>query len=123
RMPEPNVLVEAVVVLAAAVVGVLLAERLRLGAILGYLAAGLVIGPAGLRLVHDSGATHLLAELGVVFLLFMVGLELPLERLRVMPPAIFGLGAAPALLTPAVVARPALSLGRGLAAGPRLGAP
>src|SRR5262249_3126207 len=54
-MPEPNVLVEAVVVLAAAVVGVLLAERLRLGAILGYLAAGLVIGPAGLRLVHDSG--------------------------------------------------------------------
>ncbi len=116
-MPEPNVLVEAVVVLAAAVVGVLLAERLRLGAIVGYLAAGLVIGPAGLRLVHDSGVTHVLAELGIVFLLFMVGLELPLERLRVMPPAIFGLGAAQVLLTAAVVASLALALGRGLGAG------
>jgi len=113
-MPEPNVLVEAVVVLAAAVIGVLLAERLRLGAILGYLAAGLVIGPAGFSLVHDSGGTHLLAELGIVFLLFTVGLELPLERLRVVPAAVFGLGAGQILLTAAVIAAVAVALGHAI---------
>jgi CPA2 family monovalent cation:H+ antiporter-2 len=83
---------------------VLLAERLKLGAILGYLVAGLVIGPAGFAFVTDLEATRTLAELGVVFLLFMVGLELPLERIRVMPPAILWLGGGQILLTGAVIA-------------------
>jgi len=101
---EQDFIIEAVIVLGAAIVGVLLAERLKLGAVLGYLVAGLVVGPAGFALVHDIAATQTLAELGVVFLMFMVGLELPLERIRVMPPAILLLGGGQILVTGAVVA-------------------
>jgi CPA2 family monovalent cation:H+ antiporter-2 len=101
---EQGFIIDAVIVLGAAIIGVLLAERLKLGAVLGYLVAGLVIGPAGLALVADVEATQTLAELGVVFLLFMVGLELPLERIRVMPPAILWLGGGQILLTGAAIA-------------------
>jgi CPA2 family monovalent cation:H+ antiporter-2 len=101
---EQDFIIEAVIVLGAAIVGVLLAERLKISAILGYLVAGLVIGPAGFALVTDLEATRTLAELGVVFLLFMVGLELPLERIRVMPPAILWLGGGQILLTGAAIA-------------------
>ena len=103
-MSEQGFIIGAVIVLGAAIVGVLLAERLKLGAVLGYLVAGLVIGPAGFALVADVEATQTLAELGVVFLLFMVGLELPLERIRVMPPAILWLGGGQILLTGAAIA-------------------
>jgi K+:H+ antiporter len=108
---EQNFIVEAAVVLAAAIVGVLLAERLKLGSVLGYLVAGLIIGPAGFGFVTDIEATHTLAELGVVFLLFMVGLELPLERIRVMPAAIFWLGSGQILLTGAAVAAVIVAFG------------
>ena len=110
-MPEQNFIVEAAVVLAAAIVGVLLAERLKLGSVLGYLVAGLIIGPAGFRFVTDIEAVHTLAELGVVFLLFMVGLELPLERIRVMPAAIFWLGGGQMLLTGGAVAAVIVAFG------------
>ncbi|HUL07863.1 MAG TPA: cation:proton antiporter [Candidatus Acidoferrum sp.] len=103
-MPEQNFIVDAAIVLAAAIGGVLLTERLKLGPVLGYLVAGLVIGPAGFALVSNVAATQTLAELGVVFLLFTVGLELPLERIRVMPPAILLLGGGQILLTGAAVA-------------------
>ena len=103
-MAEHNFIIEAAIVLAAAIVGVVLAERLKLGSVLGYLVAGLVIGPAGFAFITDVEATRTLAELGVVFLLFMVGLELPLERIRVMPPAIFLLGGGQILLTGALIA-------------------
>jgi len=108
---EQNFIIEAAIVLAAAIVGVLLAERLKLGSVLGYLVAGLVIGPAGLAFVTDVEATRTLAELGVVFLLFMVGLELPLERIRVMPPAILGLGGGQILVTGALIAGIVVALG------------
>jgi len=101
---EHNFIIEAAIVLAAAIVGVVLAERLKLGSVLGYLVAGLVIGPAGFAFITDVEATRTLAELGVVFLLFMVGLELPLERIRVMPPVIFLLGGGQILLTGALIA-------------------
>jgi len=110
-VPEQNFIVEAAVVLAAAIVGVLLAERLKLGSVLGYLVAGLIIGPAGFGFVTDIEAVHTLAELGVVFLLFMVGLELPLERIRVMPAAIFWLGGGQMLLTGAAVAAVIVAFG------------
>ncbi|HZF35062.1 MAG TPA: cation:proton antiporter [Candidatus Angelobacter sp.] len=103
-MAEHNFIIEAAIVLAAAIVGVVLAERLKLGSVLGYLVAGLVIGPAGFAFITDVEATRTLAELGVVFLLFMVGLELPLERIRVMPPVIFLLGGGQILLTGALIA-------------------
>ena len=110
-MAEQNFIIEAAIVLAAAIVGVLLAERLKLGSVLGYLVAGLVIGPAGLAFVTDVEATRTLAELGVVFVLFMVGLELPLERIRVMPPAILGLGGGQILITGALIAGIVVALG------------
>jgi CPA2 family monovalent cation:H+ antiporter-2 len=110
-MPEQNFIVDAAIVLAAAIGGVLVTERLRLGPVLGYLVAGLVIGPAGFALVSDVAATQTLAELGVVFLLFTVGLELPLERIRVMPPAILLLGSGQILLTGAAVATVIIAFG------------
>ena len=63
---------------AAAVVAVPLFRRLGLSAVLGYLAAGVVIGPSGLALIEDPETTASVAELGVVLLLFIVGLELKL---------------------------------------------
>ena len=115
-MPEQNFIAEAAIVLGAAIVGVLLAERLKLGPVVGYLVAGLAVGPAGFAFVTDLEATRTLAELGVVFLLFMVGLELPLERIRVMPPVILWLGGSQILLTGAAVAGLIVAFGGGAGA-------
>ncbi|HEY1128379.1 MAG TPA: glutathione-regulated potassium-efflux system protein KefC [Roseateles sp.] len=78
--------------LAAAVLAVPLARYLRLGAILGYLVAGLLVGPAMLGLVPQSNAIPEVAELGVVLMLFLVGLELEPKRLWAMRRPIFGWG-------------------------------
>jgi len=92
-MPEAGYLLEVIVILLAAVVSVVVFQRLRLGSVLGYLVAGTVIGPTGLAFVSDSETTRALGELGVVFLLFEIGLELPIERLRsVWRPALLGGG-------------------------------
>ncbi|HVR18309.1 MAG TPA: glutathione-regulated potassium-efflux system protein KefC [Polyangiaceae bacterium] len=85
--------VNAIVFLAAAVLCVPLASRLRLGSVLGYLAAGCLIGPFGLRLVEDPRATMRLAEIGVVLMLFVIGLELDSKHLWTMRRAVFGGGA------------------------------
>lgn len=102
-MPPAEYLIPTIVILLSAVVCLWLAQRLRLASVFGYLVAGMIIGPAALGLVTDIEATRPLAELGVVFLLFTVGLELPIERIRVMRPAMFGLGAAQIALTAALV--------------------
>src|SRR5262249_23575295 len=75
---------EVLIYLASAVICVPLATRLGLGAILGYLAAGALVGPSGLALVGDVAATQNLAELGVVLMLFVIGLELDPKRLAGM---------------------------------------
>jgi len=75
-------LTELVVLLALAAAGAALFERLRLPAIAGFLVAGALVGPGGFALVEDSDAVRRVAEIGVVFLLFEIGLELPVERLR-----------------------------------------
>ncbi len=91
--------VEALVLLGAAVVAVPLFRRLGLGSILGYLVAGLAIGPYGLGLYADAqGAMHT-AELGVVLFLFIIGLELNLSRLWAMRHDIFVLGSLQVVLT------------------------
>ena len=69
-------LASVIVYLAAAVVCVPLASRLKLGSVLGYLAAGCIIGPFGLRLIQDPESTLHFAEIGVVLMLFVIGLEL-----------------------------------------------
>lgn len=78
----------------AAVVAVPLFRRLGQSGVLGYLAAGVVIGPSGLSLINDPGTLLGVAELGVVLLLFIVGLELKVSRLLSMRRDIFGLGLA-----------------------------
>jgi monovalent cation:H+ antiporter-2, CPA2 family len=75
-------LAELVVLLALAAAGAALFERLRLPSIAGFLVAGALVGPGGLGLVSDPEAVRAVAEGGVVFLLFEIGLELPVERLR-----------------------------------------
>jgi glutathione-regulated potassium-efflux system protein KefB len=87
-------LVSAVVLLGAAVVAVPLFKRLGLGSVLGYLVAGLVIGPYGFGLFSDGQAILHVAELGVVMFLFIIGLEMEPSRLWGMRKQIFGLGLA-----------------------------
>jgi CPA2 family monovalent cation:H+ antiporter-2 len=79
---ESRLLLELLLVLGFAALGVALFERLRLPSIVGFLAIGALVGPGGLGIVPDPGRVQSLAELGVVFLLFEIGLELPLERVR-----------------------------------------
>lgn len=81
-----------VVLLAAAVVAVPIFRRAGLGSVLGYLAAGLIIGPYGLGFFHDAQAIIHVAELGVVLFLFIIGLEMQPSRLWAMRGEIFGLG-------------------------------
>lgn len=82
----------AVVLLAAAVVAVPLFRKLGLGAVLGYLCAGLLIGPFGLALFHEPQAILHVAELGIVLFLFLIGLEMRPTKLWAMRRDIFGLG-------------------------------
>src|SRR5664279_5886426 len=96
-------LVQAAIFLATAVVIVPIFRRLKLGAVLGYLAAGAIIGPGGLGVVPHADATLDFAELGVVLLLFLVGLELEPSRLWALRQPVFGLGGAQVLVTGAVL--------------------
>ena len=87
-------LVHVVALLGAAVIAVPLFKRAGLGSVLGYLAAGLAIGPFGLRLFTDPQAILHVAELGVVMFLFVIGLEMQPSRLWSLRREIFGLGVA-----------------------------
>lgn len=108
-MPEEgNMLQAAVVFLLAAVIAVPLAKRLQLGAVLGYLFAGVVIGPQVLGWVGDPQSVSHISELGVVLLLFIIGLELSPKRLWVMRKAVFGVGLAQVMLTAVVIGAVAL---------------
>jgi monovalent cation:proton antiporter-2 (CPA2) family protein len=81
-----------VALLGATAVAVPISRRLGFGSILGYLVAGVVIGPSGLRLVTDVQRIAAVSELGVVMLLFLIGLELRPHRLWILRKAVFGLG-------------------------------
>ncbi len=95
-MPQ---LAETAIFLAAAVLAVPLFRRFKLGAVLGYLAAGVIIGPSVLRLIANVDNIMHFAELGVVLLLFVIGLELQPSRLWVLRRSVFGLGGAQVLMT------------------------
>jgi CPA2 family monovalent cation:H+ antiporter-2 len=98
-MPESVQLRDVLVILLAAVVVVSVFRRLRASAVLGYLVAGVIIGPHSLGLIRDVGATAILGQFGVVFLLFSIGLELSIERLVALRRYVFGLGAAQVVVT------------------------
>jgi monovalent cation:proton antiporter-2 (CPA2) family protein len=103
-MSDHGFLNQALVYLGAGVVAVPLFKRLGLGSVLGFLAAGMAIGPWGLKLVSEPEAILGFAEFGVVLLLFLVGLELNPRRLWQMRRPIFGMGAAQVAGTAAAVA-------------------
>lgn len=92
-------LVEGAILLGVATLFVLIFRRLGLGAVLGYLIAGALVGPHGLGLVGGGESKLAFAELGIAFLLFLVGLELSPGRLWQMRRAIFGLGMAQVVVT------------------------
>ncbi len=95
----PPFFVESIAFLAATVVAVPIAKRLGLGSVVGYLAAGAVIGPHGFQLLSSGEDVLHVAELGVVLLLFVIGLELDPHKLWRMKRDIFGLGTAQVMLT------------------------
>jgi monovalent cation:H+ antiporter-2, CPA2 family len=101
-------LAQALILLAGSVFLVTLVRRLALPTSMAYLLVGLVLGPHALGVVSDSGTTRLLAELGVAFLLFTLGLEFSLPRMLAMRGEVFGLGALQVGVTAAAFA----SLGR-----------
>ncbi|MEQ7920283.1 monovalent cation:proton antiporter-2 (CPA2) family protein [Xanthomonas sp. WHRI 1810A] len=96
---EGSLLQAAVVFLCAAVLAVPLAKRLQLGAVIGYLIAGVIIGPSVLGLIGNPQSVAHISELGVVLLLFIIGLELSPKRLWVMRKSVFGVGLAQVLMT------------------------
>jgi K+:H+ antiporter len=110
-MHDPEVFRQLLVFLLAPVVVVPIFRWLRSSQILGYLAAGVLTGPHALGLIENSGLTQALAELGIAFLFFAIGLELSLDRLRVMGRLVFGLGALQAAATAVALGMVAYALG------------
>jgi monovalent cation:H+ antiporter-2, CPA2 family len=131
---QPGDYKDVVLFLATAGVVVPLFRRWKLSPILGFLGAGVLLGPFGLGsltgqapwlsvlTIDNPDEVAQLAELGVVFLLFMIGLELSWERLRAMRRFVFGLGAAQVALSLAATAGAALMLGQPLGAAAAIGA-
>jgi CPA2 family monovalent cation:H+ antiporter-2 len=99
----PTALELTLLLLAAAVLGVVAFRLLNLPPMLGYLAVGILIGPHALGLVPDTKETRYLAEFGVVFLMFSIGLEFSLPKLKTMRNLVFGLGMGQVVLTIAAV--------------------
>lgn len=97
--PETVYLFNILAFLVVAVVIVYLFGRMRASTVLGYLVAGMLIGPHVLRVVTDPTQIQLLGEIGVLFLLFTLGLQLPLQRLQSLKKYVFGLGTAQVVIT------------------------
>ena len=118
----PASLQAILILLAASVLAVVACRLLSLPPILGYLAVGVALGPRALGVVADDAMTQHLAEFGVVFLMFSIGLEFSLPKLRVMRREVFGLGTAQVVITlAACVAAALLAGGSGWQAGLAIG--
>src|SRR5665213_614953 len=103
-MGHNDPLLQILILLAASVCVVAAVRKLALPAILGYLAVGMLLGPHALKLAADNETTQLLADFGVVFLVFTLGLEFSLPRLVAMRWEVLGVGGAQTLLTTGIVA-------------------
>ncbi|MFD1192158.1 MULTISPECIES: monovalent cation:proton antiporter-2 (CPA2) family protein [Phenylobacterium] len=110
-MHGQDLLIQALVYLTAGVISVPIAKRLGLGSVLGYLIAGVLVGPFVLDLVGEAHDVMTFAEFGVVILLFLIGLEVRPALLWRMKTAIFGLGGGQLALTAIAVGAGALTLG------------
>ncbi|MDQ5848316.1 MAG: monovalent cation:proton antiporter-2 (CPA2) family protein [Pseudomonadota bacterium] len=116
-MEPQGFLQQALLYLAAGVIAVPLFKRLGLGSVLGYLVAGVAIGPWGFGLITDAQTVLHFAEIGVVLLLFLVGLELNPQRVWALRRPIFALGGVQVAATIAAVAAAAVALGQPLKVG------
>jgi monovalent cation:proton antiporter-2 (CPA2) family protein len=94
-----SLLAQIAIFLAAAVIAIPIFRRFKLGSVLGYLTAGIIIGPASLGLISSVETTENIAQFGIVLLMFVIGLELQPSRLWVLRRSIFGLGSAQVLAT------------------------
>ncbi|MGB0132652.1 monovalent cation:proton antiporter-2 (CPA2) family protein [Dokdonella sp.] len=103
----------ALVLLLAAVIAVPLAKRSRLGAVLGYLVAGALIGPSAFNLVGNADEIAHISELGIVMMLFVIGLELSPQRLWVMRRHVFGYGSVQLIASAAAIGAVGLAFGLG----------
>lgn len=106
-----SILHEILILLAAAVIAVAIFRRFNLPPILGYLFVGMLVGPHGLQWIPDTEDTRFLAEFGVVFLLFTIGLEFSLPKLLAMKGAVLGLGGSQVLLSTALAGAVAWAVG------------
>jgi CPA2 family monovalent cation:H+ antiporter-2 len=115
-MAEFHHLADVLVLLAALMAFVPLFQRLKLGTVLAYLSAGVIIGPSGLALIADVEAARPFADLGIVFMLFTVGLEISFGRLRLFGRGVYGLAILQVVLTTLVLGIGAWRLGLGVEA-------
>jgi CPA2 family monovalent cation:H+ antiporter-2 len=120
-VPNTSFLVDVLQLLAAAIVCVPLFQRLGLGSVLGYLVAGILVGPSGLALIAGADVLKSLAELGVVFLLFTIGLELTFEKLSGFGAGKFALGLGQVVVTALLAGGVTYMLGHGIAAAAIMG--
>jgi monovalent cation:proton antiporter-2 (CPA2) family protein len=121
-MHQENFFYQALVYLLAAIISVPVAKRLGFGSVLGYLLAGMVIGPFVLGLIGQEGEDVMnFAEFGVVMMLFLIGLEMKPNRLWQMRRSIFGLGGLQLLVSAAVIAVLAVLIGQSAGAGIAIG--
>jgi CPA2 family monovalent cation:H+ antiporter-2 len=109
------------ILLGAAVLVVVVCRSLGLSTLAGYLVMGAAIGPHALGLIHDTGAVSVLAEIGVAFLMFSIGLEFNLAKLRTMRRIVFGLGLAQVVATLLAVLAAAVLMGLSWQSGVALG--
>jgi monovalent cation:proton antiporter-2 (CPA2) family protein len=107
-MTETHYVIDILVLLAAAVVAVPVFQRLGLGSVLGYLVAGAIVGPWGLGFINQIEEIRTIAEFGVIFLLFSIGIELKPARLWALRRMVFGLGGAQLMLTALAITSVAL---------------
>ncbi len=110
-MEEHSLLLSVFIYLSAAIVAVPVAKKLGLGAVLGYLIAGILIGPWVMGLINEASHVMHFAEFGVVMLLFLIGLELNPSKLWEMRKPIIGQGGLQVLLSAVIIAAVALALG------------
>ncbi|MEZ0232717.1 MAG: monovalent cation:proton antiporter-2 (CPA2) family protein [Methylophilaceae bacterium] len=99
----PDLLLQSAIYLGVAVMAVPISKRIGLGSVLGYLLAGILIGPWGLGLIDQSETVLHFAEFGVVMMLFLIGLELELEKLLELRIPVFGMGGLQVILTAVAV--------------------
>jgi CPA2 family monovalent cation:H+ antiporter-2 len=110
-----------IILLATAVLVTALFKSLRLPVLLGYVAVGVVLGPSGFNLAPNDADTRDLAEFGIVFLMFSIGLEFSLGRLKAMHTLVFGLGGLQVLLTMAIMTGIGLLIGLSPTSGVAIG--